>query len=96
MEGKNIVADVISRLKTLNLYKKNQEVNSVPSVAAVEDIVENIFEEVQNISVKVSNSNQTTQLYLNELHREQKHDALMYNITSVHVNCVHSFYPTES
>ena len=38
IEGKkNVVADTISRLKTLNLYEKNQEVNSVPSVATVED-----------------------------------------------------------
>ena len=36
-----------SRFKTLNLYKKHQEVDSVPSVAAVEDALQNIIEEVQ-------------------------------------------------
>ena len=80
IEGKkNIVADAISRLKTLNLYEKHQEVDSVPSVAAFEDALENIIEEVQNISVKASNSNQTTQLNLNDLHREQKQDQFCIN-----------------
>ena len=80
IEGKkNIVADVMSRHKTLNLYKKHQEVDSVPSVAAVEDAFENIIEEVKNISVKVSNSNHTMQLNLSELSREQKQDQLCKN-----------------
>ena len=73
IEGKkNEVADTISRLKTLHLYEKHHEVDSVPSVAAVEDALESIIEEVQNISVKASSSNQTTQLNLDELCTEQK------------------------
>ena len=61
IEGKkNVVDDVISRLKTLNLDEKHQEIDSVPSVTTVEDALENIIEEVQNISVKASNFNQTT------------------------------------
>ena len=73
IEGnKNVLADVISRLETLNLYEKNQEVNSVPSVATVADALENIIEEVQNTSVKASNVEQTTKVNLNELHREKK------------------------
>ena len=71
---KDIVADVISRLTTLNLCEKHQEVDSVPSVATVEDALENIIEEVQNISVKVSKSIQTAQLNLKEPHREPRQD----------------------
>ena len=69
---RNVVTDAMSRFKTLNLYEKQQEVYSVPSVAIVEDALENMAEEVQNISLKVSNSNQTTELNLNELCREHK------------------------
>ena len=50
----------------------SQRVDPVPSVATVEDALETITEEVQSISVEASNSNQTTQLNLNELCREQK------------------------
>ena len=80
IEGKrNVVADMISRLKTLNLYEKNQELDSIPSVATVEDTLENIIEEVQNISVKTNNQHQTTQLNLNWLCREQKQDQFCKN-----------------
>ena len=73
IEGKkNVVVNSISRLKTSNLYRKHQEVDSVPSVVAVEDALENFIEAVQNISVKASNSNQTTQLNFDKLCREQK------------------------
>ena len=51
---------------------RSQRVDPVPSVATVEDALETITEEVQSISVEASNSNQTTQLNLNELCREQK------------------------
>ena len=51
---------------------RNQEVDSVPLVATVEDTLENIIVEVQNIRVKASNSSQTTQVNLDELCREQK------------------------
>ena len=88
IEGKkNIVADVMSRLKTLNLYVKNQEVDSVSSVAIVEDPLENIIEEVQNISVKASNPEQTTQVNLDELCREQKQDQFCNNkVKSINAN----------
>ena len=80
IEGnKNAIADAISRLKTLNLYEKNQEVDSVPSVATVEDTLENITEEVQNISMKASNPDQTTQVNLDELCWEQKQDQFCKN-----------------
>ena len=80
IEGKkNVVADTISRLKNLNLYEKNQEVNSVPSVATVEDALENLIDEVENISVKASNPDQTTQVNLSELCREQKQDQFCKN-----------------
>ena len=73
IEGKkNVVADAVSRPKTLNLYEKHQEVDSVPSVGTVAGALENIIEEVHNISVKVNNSKQITQLNLNEPCREQK------------------------
>ena len=46
IEGKKkVVADVISRLKTLNRYEKFQEVDPVLSVADIEDALENIIEE---------------------------------------------------
>ena len=62
---------MISRLKTLNLYGKHQDIDSVPSVATVEDALEHINEEVQNIDVKEIKLNQTAKLNLNELCREQ-------------------------
>ena len=80
IEGKkNTVADTILRLKTLNPCEKNQEVNSVPSVATVEDTLENNIEEVQNISVKTSNPDQTTKVNINKLCREQKQDQFCKN-----------------
>ena len=80
MEGKkNIVADVISRLKALNLCGKHQEVESVPSVVTVEDDLETIIVEVHNSSVKESNLRQTTQVNLYELCREQRWDQFHKN-----------------
>ena len=50
IEGKkNVVADAISRPKTMNLYEKYQEVNTILSVGTVEDVLENIIEEIHNI-----------------------------------------------
>ena len=47
IEGKkNVVADAISRPKTVNPYEKHQEVDSVPPLATFEDALKNIIEEV--------------------------------------------------
>ena len=43
IEGKkNVVEDATSKLKTMNLYKKHQEVNPIQSIDTVEDTLENI------------------------------------------------------
>ena len=80
IEGrKNVVADAISRLKTMNLYEKYQEVNPIPSIDTVEDALENIIEEVHNMSIKARDYYQNTQLDLEELCREQKFDQFCKN-----------------
>ena len=48
-------------------------------MATVEDVLENIIEEVQNISLKASNPDKTTQVNFNELCREQKQDQFCKN-----------------
>ena len=82
IEGKkNVVAEVISRLKTMNLYKKHQDVNPIPSIDTVADALEIMIEEIHNISIEAKDYNQNTQLDLNELHREQKCDQFCKNKT---------------
>ena len=72
-EGKkNVVADAISRLKTMKLYKKHQEANPIPLIDRVEDALENIIEEIHNLNIKAMNYNQNTKLDLEELCTEQK------------------------
>ena len=71
---KNEVADTISRLKTMNLYEKHQEVNAIPSIDTIEDALENIIEKICNIKVKTRDYNPNTQLDLDELCKEQKHN----------------------
>ena len=74
IEGKkNVVADAISSLKSMNLYEKHQEVNPIPSVGTVNDALENIIEEIHNISIKARDYNENTHLSLNgrELNGDQ-------------------------
>ena len=58
------MADAISRLKTMNLYEKHQEVNPILSIDTIEDALENIIEEIHSVSVEAREHNQNTQLDL--------------------------------
>ena len=62
-------------------------------MATVEDALENIIEEVQNISVKASNPEQTTHVNFNDLHREQKQDQFCKNkVKSINADNIIRFH----
>ena len=85
------MADAISRLKIMNLHEKHQEVNLIPSVDTAEDALENIIEEIHNVTIKAKHYNQNTQLHLDELHREQK----CYQFCKNKAKGINSYKPSD-
>ena len=57
----------------------DQEVTPILTINTIEDALENIIEEIHSINVKAKNYNQNTQLDLEELSREQKHNQFCKN-----------------